>query len=73
MTEAVATLDPASRMTAPACAALGVSRATVHRRRTRPDSLAMPAKPRPRPVRGLSDAQQRVVLDLLHEDRKSVV
>jgi putative transposase len=69
LTEAVATLDPASRMTAPACAALGVSRATVHRRRTRPDPLAMPAKPRPRPVRGLSDAQQRVVLDLLHEPR----
>ena len=56
-------------MTAPACAALGVSRATVHRRRTRPDPLAAVPKPRRRPVRGLSDAQQRVVLDLLHEPR----
>jgi hypothetical protein len=69
LTEVVAALDPASRMTASACAALGVSRATVHRRRTRPDPLAVPAKPRPRPARGLSDAQQRIVLDLLHEPR----
>jgi putative transposase len=69
VTEAVAALDPASRMTAPACVALAVSRATVHRHRAR---LAVPAaipKPRPRPARGLSDAQQRVVLDLLHAPR----
>ena len=56
-------------MTAPACAALGVSRATGHRRRTRPDPLAAVPKPRPRPVKGLSGAQQRIVLDLLHEPR----
>jgi len=48
---------------------MGVWRATIHGRRTRPDPLAVPAKPWPRPVRGLSDAQQRIVLDLPHEPR----
>ena len=69
MTTAVAALDPASRMTAPACAALAVSRATVHRHRARLAAPEAIPKPRPRPARGLSDAQQRVVLDLLHAPR----
>jgi len=69
VTTAVAALDPTSRMTAPACAALAVSRATVHRHRARLAAPAAIVKPRPRPARGLSDAQQRVVLDLLHAPR----
>ena len=66
MTEAVATLPPASRMTAAACAALGVSRASAHRRRAR--LAAPPPIPRPRatPARALTAAQQQAVLDLLH-------
>ena len=53
-------------MTVLACAALGVSRATVQRRRA---NLAAPAavlRPRARPARALSAPQQQVVLDVLH-------
>ena len=69
MTDAVIALDPASRMTAPACAALAVSRATVHRHRARLAAPAAIPKARPRPARGLSDVQQQAVLDLLHAPR----
>lgn len=53
---------------APACRALGVSRATLYRRRAahrRPRSQ----QPRPRPARALSDAERQAVLDVLHEER----
>jgi putative transposase len=66
LTQAVVELAPSSRMTVLACAALGVSRATVQRRRT---NLAAPAavlRPRARPARALSAPQQQVVLDVLH-------
>jgi putative transposase len=56
-------------MTAAACAALGVSRATVQRLRMR---LGLPPaliRPRPRPARALSAPQQQTVLDLLHLPR----
>jgi transposase InsO family protein len=56
-------------MTAAACAALGVSRASVQRRRA---GLAAPLvlhRPRPRPARALTAPQQQVVLDLLHAPR----
>ena len=62
----VTALAPANRMTAMACAALGVSRATVQRRRA---VLAAPAAvrhPRARPARALTIPQQQAVLDLLH-------
>ena len=55
-------------MTAAACAALGVSRASVQRRRAR---LVVPPalpRPRPRPARALTAPQQQVV-DLLHAPR----
>jgi len=56
-------------MTAAACAALGVSRASVQRRRA--GLAAPPALPRlrPRPARALTAPQQQVVLDLLHAPR----
>lgn len=61
---AVATLAPVSG-TAATCRALGVSRATLHRRRTpRP-----PARPRPRPARALAPAEEAAVLDVLHGER----
>ena len=50
---------------APLCAALGVSRATVHRR-LRP---ARPAAPRPKPARALCDDEKRCVLDALCSER----
>ncbi len=48
-----------------ACRALGVSRAAVYRRR-RPCSTSVP---RPRPPRGLTDAERATVLETLHEPR----
>src|SRR5208337_1205629 len=54
LTEAVVALAPVSGMTAAVCAAVGVSRATVERRRS---CLAAPpaiAHPRPTPVRALT-------------------
>jgi len=69
LTEAVVAFPPDSGMTAAACAALGVSRASVQRARAR--SAAPPAvlRPRPRPARALDGPQQQVVLDLLHAPR----
>jgi putative transposase len=45
--DAVVALTPASGLTKAACAALGLSRASVQRRRA--GLLAPPAEPRPRP------------------------
>ncbi len=61
---AVAELAPTVG-TAAACAALGVNRATVYRRR-RPRPTAAP---RPRPVRALTPADRQSVLDQLHSPR----
>jgi putative transposase len=61
--DAVIALPPASCATA-ACAALGLSRASVHRRRTR--LTRPPAEPAPRT---LSAAERQTVLDLLREPR----
>jgi putative transposase len=69
LTDAVAALDPASGLTQAACLALGVSRASAQRRRARLNAPPRAAKPRPRPRRGLTDAQRQAVLDLLHEPR----
>jgi transposase InsO family protein len=56
-------------MTAAACVALGVSRASVQRRRARLAAPPVPVRPRPRPARALTAPQQQVVLDLLHAPR----
>jgi len=61
----------ASVGTAPACEALGVSRATCYRRRRlTPAQCGPPAgRQRPRPPRGLSDDERQTVLDTLHSER----
>jgi putative transposase len=69
LTEAVATLPPLNGMTAAVCAALGVSRATVERRRSRLKTPSPVARPRPAPARALTEAQRQDVLDLLHAPR----
>ena len=52
---------------APACRALGLSRATAYRHRSpRP---AVSRQPRRRPPRGLSDAERAIVLEHLHGER----
>jgi len=52
--------------TAPACAAVAVSRATLYRRR-RPEPAPMAARPRPK--RTLSPQEQQIVLQLLRDER----
>ena len=69
MTDAVVALAPVSGMTAAICAAVGVSRATVERRRSRLVAPPAIARPRPAPARTLTAPQQKVVLDLLHAPR----
>jgi putative transposase len=49
----------------PACEALGVSRATVYRRRRPPEA----ARPRPRPARALTPAEHEAVVAQLHSPR----
>ena len=56
-------------MTAAVCAAVGVSRATVHRTRAVLTAPPVISHPRPRPARALTDLQQKIVLDVLHAPR----
>src|SRR3954453_2830853 len=65
----VLALPPVAGITAAACTTLGLSRATVHRRRTR--LTRPPAEPalRPSPPRALSAAERQTVLDLLRDPR----
>ena len=53
--------------TAPACAVLGLPRATLYRQR-RPPAVPPPA-PRPAPPRALDPAERQAVLETLHSDR----
>lgn len=50
---------------APACAALGVNRASYYREKKPPK----PRTPRPRPARALSDQEKQRVLDVLNSER----
>jgi putative transposase len=52
--------------TAPACAALTISRASLYRRRRRPTEAL---RRYPTPPRALSAAERQLVCDVLHEDR----
>jgi transposase InsO family protein len=67
--DAVMPRPPASVTTADACAALGLSRASVYRRRTFLALPPAPPRPRPGPPRALNAAERQVVLDLLREPR----
>ena len=60
-------LAPRSGLIAAACAALGLSRASLHRRecaRKQP-----PARARPKPPRALTDAEQQHILEMLRGPR----
>jgi putative transposase len=56
-------------MTAATFAALGVSRASVQRKRARLAAPPAIRRRRPRPAPALSAPQQQIVLDLLHAPR----
>ena len=64
--EAVEAVEPLVG-TAPACRALGASRASLYRRRTPPEPR--PRRPRPAPARALSGAEREAVLEQLHSER----
>lgn len=53
--------------TRPACRALGVSPATIYRRRRPPQPR--PCKPRPTPERALTERERSRVLEVLHSER----
>jgi len=69
MTDAAVAVVPANGMTAAACAVLGISRATVHRKRARLHAPPAMARARPRPARALTVPQQQEVLGQLHASR----
>ena len=70
MTDAAVALAPANGVSiVAACAALGVSRASVMRRRARLSAPPAIVRPRPRPARALTAPQQDAVLELLHAPR----
>ena len=54
--------------TAPACRALGASRASLYRRRT-PAVVAREQRRRPTPARALSELERAAVLGELHSER----
>ncbi|MDP9286042.1 MAG: IS3 family transposase [Actinomycetota bacterium] len=64
--QAVAEVEPLVG-TAPACRALGASRASVYRRRTPP--RVREQRPRPAPARALSPSEREAVLGQLHSER----
>ena len=69
MIDAVVALAPTPGLTAAACAALNLSRASVYRRRWHSARLLAMPRPRPRPRRALGAAERQTVLDLLHAPR----
>ena len=61
-----ATEDLAERVgVAPACESMGVARSTLYYQR----KPRQAPKPRPKPVRALTDGERQTVLDELHGDR----
>ena len=67
--DAVFALPPTAGITAAACTALGLSRATVQRRRARLTRPPAEPAPRPSPPRALTAGERQTVLDRLREPR----
>src|SRR5271165_315099 len=62
-------LPPGRGLIGAACAALGLSRASFHRRTATARRPSAPVRPRPRPARALALSERQAVLDLLREPR----
>jgi putative transposase len=67
--DAVAALAPGSGLITAACTALGLSRASLHRRQAFRRQPLAAVRPRPTPLRALVANERQVVLDLLREPR----
>jgi putative transposase len=66
---AVAALPAGGGLIGAACGALGLSRASFHRRTAAVRRPPAPIRPRPSPARALADPERQAVLDLLREPR----
>ena len=67
--DAVAALAPGSGLIAAACTALGLSRASLHRRQAFRRQPLAPVRRRPAPMGALVAQERQVVLNLLREPR----
>jgi putative transposase len=67
--DAVAATAPEAGVIAATCAAVGLSRASFHRRQVAAKRPPAPIRSRPKPARALAADERRGVLDLLREDR----
>ena len=67
--DAVAALLPDRGLMGAACEALGLSRASFHRRRTAGRRPPRACRPRPKPARALAANERQGVLDLLRQPR----
>jgi putative transposase len=67
--DAVAALPLDGRLIGAACAGLGLSRASFHRRTAAARRPPAPVRPRPSPARTLAARERQTVLDLLREPR----
>ena len=67
--DAVAAAAPEAGVIAATCAAVGLSRATFHRRQAAATRPPVHARPRPKPARALAVDERQTVLELLREDR----
>ena len=68
MMDNIAALPPKSGLIAASCAALGVSRASLHRRITLQKNPRLP-RLRPKPRRALSQSETDAILDVLRSPR----
>jgi putative transposase len=66
---AVAALAPGPGVIGAACAAVGLSRATFHRRQAAAARPPAPPRPRPKPTRSLGPGERQAVIELLREER----
>ena len=69
MIDAVVALAPTPGLTASACEALNMSRASVYRQRARLAGPPTVRRPRPKPQRALAAVERQIVLDLLRAPR----
>ena len=67
--DAAVALAPRSGLIAAACAALGLSRASLHRREAARKQPRAVARVRPKPPRALTDAEQQHILEMLRGPR----
>jgi putative transposase len=65
--DVLAALAPGCGVIAAACLALGLSRATFHRRQVAARLPLVAVRPRPRPARALAVTERQAVVDLLRE------